>query len=87
MAKYNVGDKVKIRHDLRGNKRYEGLFCNSDMKRLRGKEMTIGRVLYATNRQHDEYQLREDVMGWLWCDAMFEDDAPDPVSLDVSSIL
>ena len=90
MAKYNVGDRVTIRRDLKHDARYDGLFCNSDMEKLCGKQMTISRVLHGGDGVRDDYKLLEDDMGWIWCNAMFEDDAAesvDPISLDISSIL
>lgn len=67
--KYKVGDKVRVRKDLVVGKEYGGLgtlFC-SEMKRWRGKTVTIAEV--------DEnllmYIIKEDKQ-FSWVDEMFE---------------
>jgi len=54
MAKYKIGDKVKIREDLEGYKYYGGIFCNSDMAERAGEIVTITGIR-NTDDSHDGY--------------------------------
>lgn len=42
--KYKVGDKVKVRSDLKCEEYYGGVPFNSEMNRFKGMEFTIARV-------------------------------------------
>lgn len=42
--KYKVGDKVKVRSDLKCEEYYGGVPFTSEMNRFKGMEFTIARV-------------------------------------------
>lgn len=65
MLKYKVGDKVKIRKDLKVGKLYGTCFFTEGMKDLRGKITRITKV----NRMG----YRIDSRSYYWTDEMFED--------------
>lgn len=70
--KYKVGDRVKIRADLKGDKYYTterglNLFCALDMTEYRGQIYTIK----GTSRDRNTYSLSCDAK-WVWCAEMFE---------------
>ena len=66
--KYKVGDKVRVRKDLRANKVYGGLATVRGMMSFCGKEVTISKVLY------NGYELLEDgfLVKYSWTDEMLE---------------
>lgn len=64
--KYKVGDKVKIRSDLRVNKMYGGAVLVEDMVEYMGKTMTVKEVY------KEAYSLEEDVKRRFWTDEMLE---------------
>lgn len=45
--KYKVGDKVKVRSDLKCEEYYDGVPFTSEMNRFKGMEITIARVNYG----------------------------------------
>ena len=45
--KYKVGDKVKVRSDLKCEEYYDGVPFTSEMNRFKGMEFTIARVNYC----------------------------------------
>lgn len=45
--KYKVGDKVKVRSDLKCEEYYGGVPFTSEMNRFKGMEFTIARVNYG----------------------------------------
>ena len=56
--KFNIGDKVKVREDLKPNQYYGGLIFVSDMEKYAGKVFTIkykGKFL-----DHPHYTVEED---------------------------
>lgn len=65
--KYKVGDKVRIREDLKVGKEYDEATVVENMKRYFGKTTTI-RDVY----EHC-YTLDVDNGDWIWTDDMFED--------------
>ena len=44
MSKFKIGDKVKLRDDLKVGEKYEGVLFLSGMKDLQGKELTINYI-------------------------------------------
>ncbi len=45
--KYKVGDKVKVRSDLKCEEYYDGVPFTSEMNRFKGMEITIEKVNYG----------------------------------------
>ena len=45
--KYKVGDKVKVRSDLKCEEYYGGITFNFEMNKFKGMEITIARVNYG----------------------------------------
>lgn len=70
MAKYKVGDRVRVRSDLERGKRYEMAdqvnpdAAVSEMEELRGLVVTIASV-------GQKYCIEEDDGNWFWTDDMF----------------
>lgn len=62
--KYKVGDKVKVRSDLRVEKSYGGHTFVHDMSKFMGKIVTIERVW------EQSYRIEEDA--YWWTDEMLE---------------
>lgn len=72
--RYKPGDRVRVKQNLE----FEEYSMRSgpspdiragfipDMKKFCGKIVTIG------GYRKDRYQLKEDIMNWLWTDDMFE---------------
>lgn len=65
--KYKVGDKVKVREDLRLDRTYNKFTINRKMKKLAGTIVTIQRI------NENYYRIVEDDGMWGWTDEMFED--------------
>ena len=70
MAKYKVGDIVRIREDLKIDNR--GASVVNDMLRYRGSYMTIRKVLGEYDG-YDTYLLENDSGYFSWNDYMFEE--------------
>lgn len=66
--KYKVGDKVRIREDLRIKEQYNDLTFVPDMVQYMGKVATITEI-----RFEDVYGIDLDDCNWCWTDEMFED--------------
>lgn len=62
--KYKVGDKVRVRSDLEGNKEYGGWYTSEGMVKMRGEIVTIRGVGSSA------YELEENDL--MWTDEMFE---------------
>lgn len=62
--KYKVGDRVRVRSDLKACEQYGANIATNSMERLAGKIVTISRVGYA-------HYLVEG-MNYNWTDEMFE---------------
>ena len=70
MAKYKIGDKVKIREDLQDGKYYGGTYCNHDMAmNWVGKIVTIT----AGTADNDVYKIANDKYKYSWSVEMFDD--------------
>ena len=54
MAKYKIGDKVKIKKDLEGYKYYGGIFCNSNMTERAGEIVTITGIRNTDDSNDDK---------------------------------
>ena len=62
--KYKVGDKVRVRRDLEGNKGYGGWYTSEGMVKMRGEIVTIRGVGSSA------YELEENDL--MWTDEMLE---------------
>ncbi len=65
--KYKVGDKVRVREDLKVGKCYSYYAYCGNMVNFKGKTVTITSVAY------DFYRIEEDKQTSCWTDGMFED--------------
>ena len=63
--KYKVGDKVRVRNDLKNGKRYGNNSVGDDMTSLCGKEVEIAAVLTGGYKVNGNF--------WTWTDEMFEE--------------
>lgn len=76
MAKYKVGDVVRIRSDLSTRQNYDPVGINDAMCLYKGCEAII------TSVESHFYKLDIDMQVWYWIDSMFEEVIPhDPNSL------
>lgn len=75
--KYKVGDRVRVRSDLKeiDDYRVYGIGTNSEMVRMAGKVVTISHVGSSS------YRIEE--YGYLWTDEMFEGYAGKPSREDL----
>ena len=69
--RYKVGDKVKVRSDLKENIRYGRQIFARDMAVHCGKNVEISKV------HDDAYCIKESDREWFWTDEMFEGLAED----------
>lgn len=67
MAKYRVGDMVRVRSDLRLNASYNGYVVVDDMIYLKGKMVKIIEVL--GDSIYDAYHIEDSP--WCWTNSMF----------------
>lgn len=65
--KYKVGDKVRVRSDLKIYDKYSKYVVIKEMKKLSGKVITIADCLW------DSYRILEDNRVHGWTDEMFEE--------------
>ena len=68
MNEFKIGDYVTIRPDIQSDTNYDGVWVNSDMASLRGREFRI-KSYYAGSNNY--YCLNEDG-GWVWSPSMFQ---------------
>lgn len=69
--KYKVGDKVRVRNDLKVNNNYGDYVYCGNMPFFKGKTVTIKAV---TDFKYDKhYLITEDDGRYYWTDKMFED--------------
>lgn len=66
MSKFNVGDKVKVRKNLKVNERYEGVLFAPDMEKYKGQIITIEGLI------HEDYINAYRYDDWSWTDEMLE---------------
>lgn len=72
MAKYKIGDKVKIREDLESGKHYGGVYCNTEMvEDWAGKIATITGIKITSGTQ--VYEIADDEYKYFWSAEMFDD--------------
>lgn len=64
--KYKIGDKVRIRRDLKTLEVYGGQLFIEQMDKYKGMPVTISKVFSNT------YYIKEDNEDWCWTDEMFE---------------
>ena len=64
--KYKVGDKVRVRKDLRLGSAYNHWRVVDAMMKHRGKTVTIAAVNF------NSYHIKEDGATWVWTDEMLE---------------
>ncbi len=64
--KFEVGDKVRIRKDLKSRERYNGISFTVEMEEYRGKVAKITKIIF------DNYKLDIDDGEWFWSDNMLE---------------
>lgn len=74
--KYKVGDKVKVKSDLKENTSYGGKIFVRDMAVYRGKNVEISKV------HDDAYCIKESDREWFWTDKMFEGLAEDELAAE-----
>lgn len=74
--RYKVGDKVKVRSDLKENIRYGGQIFVRDMAVHCGKNVKISKVY------DDAYCIKESDREWFWTDEMFEGLAEDELTAE-----
>ncbi len=74
MAKYNVGDKVKVRENIG---EIMGAIGVPPMMAFAGKEVTISKITAIPGLPMDTYEIKEDdsPLKYAWSNNMFEDDA------------
>lgn len=68
MSKFNVGDKVIIRKDLKVGKSYNGDIFTSRMERYKGKEATV--IIASREKNPSTYKLDIDDEFYFWTDDM-----------------
>ncbi|MCY9737492.1 hypothetical protein M5X17_27705 [Paenibacillus alvei] len=80
-TKYSIGDKVKVRDDLKIGKVYrmnsvegEEVFVET-MSKLCGREVTIKKIV-ATRFGHFYFVEEDAIVKFSWTDEMFEDILP-----------
>lgn len=65
--KYKVGDKVRIKKELKEGSSYDGIFVNKEMEKMAGKIVTI-----ETTCEDKTYRIKENNNAW-WQEKMFEE--------------
>lgn len=80
MDKFKVGDKVRIKKDLKVGNYYDGCYFNQEMNKYRGKiaiiENCSGYSDYSSHCSNysfmDRYKLNVDGLAWYWSSSMLE---------------
>ena len=75
--KYKVGDKVRVRTDLKVGIRYSRRVFNEQMDHWSGRVVTIKKIA-----KEGAYIIREDGGRWFWVEEMFETNATDAIKPD-----
>lgn len=76
ILKFKPSDKVVVKHGLKPEKDYGGVYCNSQMALMGGKILTIESV--DNNCYNGAYRVFES--GWVFNDEMLE---PFGLQLDI----
>lgn len=66
--KFKIGDKVRIRKDLKEGNDFN-LYVTDDMEELAGKIVTITKVW---ENDGGRYYIKEDMYNYIWSEDMFE---------------
>lgn len=83
MAKYNVGDKVRVRSDLKFGQKYGSDVFVRGMEVMLGKEAHIASIRDISGIKYTIHEC-----SYNWTDEMFEDEPIcEPISLDISCLL
>jgi hypothetical protein len=69
MSKYSVGDKVKVRADLKNNQAYGFNVAVTEMVHLAGQIVTISQLTIGGS----QYRIKEDKECYMWTEQMFKD--------------
>jgi len=70
--KYQVGDKIKIKVNLKGGKQYGNIYFSFDMKKYCGKEYIVSSI--EKNRGIDCYKIPE--AEWFFSEEMVQRSNP-----------
>lgn len=70
MARYNVGDMVRVRPDLTNDIIYDGVYAVDNMERLSGKMVKIVEII--DDSIYDMYHIENS--RWMWTNSMFEEE-------------
>lgn len=79
--KYKVGDKVRVRSDLKINEDYGLQAFVIEMSQYIGKVVTIQKT-YS-----NKYNIKEDKGKWYWTDEMFEESGDELTAEEATKIL
>ena len=79
--KYKVGDKVRVRSDLKNDVSYGSQCTVEEMMDYKGNVVTISEVGQTC------YQIEGDEEGWSWTDEMLEGLAEDELTAEEAIIL
>lgn len=84
MARYNVGDMVRVRPDLTNDTIYDGVYAVDNMERLSGKMVKIVEIIDDPTR--DIYYIENS--RWMWTNPMFLEEKYDfPSKSDLMQLL
>lgn len=79
--KYKIGDKVKVRSDLKNDVSYGSQCTVEEMMDYKGNVVTISEVAQT------RYQIEENEEEWSWTDEMFEGLVEDELTAEEAIIL
>lgn len=75
--KYQPGDRVRVRNDIKADTEYqsecgESVYCNDDMARRRGQLVTIKFIDTWESKMPSVYHIDDDDGEFGWAAEMFE---------------
>ncbi len=79
MAKFKIGDKVRVRKDLKVGIVYGCNNATPHMVELYGQVVTITKCI--SNGRHSQYHIAEDKRGYYWTNEMFEPIQPEEITI------